>query len=76
MEIVKIYEKNNQYTLLKVKNPITPFVVAWKFNGKDWQQGHYFNDKKSAEKFFDEQTEKAWQDFASVLYGNVKKHYA
>lgn len=76
MKIERIYEKNNQYTLLKVENSITPYVVAWKFDGKSWQQGHYFEDKKTAEKFFDEKTGKAWQNFASVLYGNVKSHYA
>lgn len=44
-----IYAQAGEYTLLKRKGAeLEPYVVAWKFNGKDWCQGHYFQHYNEA----------------------------
>lgn len=50
---VTIIEQGGQYTLLKRKSTLCPYVVAFCYDEEDgtWTQGHYFNDLKSAVEF-------------------------
>ncbi len=75
MKIEKIIKQNKQYTLLKVEGNFEPYVVAWKFNGKDWCQGHYFDTLADAEKCYAEKTQESWDLFGQVLNGNTRRHY-
>ena len=43
-----VYAQAGEYTMLKRQADFQPFVVAWKFNGKDWCQGHYFQHYNDA----------------------------
>lgn len=41
-----------EYTGLRlVKATYQPYVAAWKYHGRDWEQGHYFRTERDMRKF-------------------------
>ena len=57
MSSIEILEKGVEYTVLhRTVDTPQPYIVAWKFHPQtmDWEQGHYFEDRESAFKWFAE----------------------
>lgn len=57
MSNIEILEKGVEYTVLhRTVDTPQPYIVAWKFHPQtmDWEQGHYFEDRESAFKWFTE----------------------
>lgn len=57
MSNIEILEKGVEYTVLhRTVDTPQPYIVAWKFHPQtmDWEQGHYFEDRESAFKWFAE----------------------
>ena len=54
MGVNVIRKINSDYTLLECKDPVPfPIIVAWKFDGKTWAQGHYFENLVQANSYIE-----------------------